>query len=54
MELGVCPPPLPSLLFADVIYLKNGQKIYGQVTKEDEKQVYYEADGGEFAISKSW
>jgi len=43
----------PSLLLADVIYLKNGRKIVAQVTKEDEKQVYYEADGGEFAISKS-
>ncbi|MGO8818454.1 MAG: peptidase MA family metallohydrolase [Terriglobia bacterium] len=43
----------PSLLLADVIYLKNGQKISGQVTKEDERQVYYEADGGEFAIAKS-
>jgi len=43
----------PSLLLADVIYLKNGQKISGQVTKEDEKQVYYEANGGEFAISKN-
>jgi tetratricopeptide (TPR) repeat protein len=43
----------PSLLLADVIYLKNGGKIVAQVTKEDEKQVYYEADGGEFAISKS-
>ena len=43
----------PSLLLADVIYLKNGRKIVGQVTKEDEKQVYYEVDGGEFAISKS-
>jgi tetratricopeptide (TPR) repeat protein len=43
----------PSLLFADVIYLKNGQKIVGQVTKQDEKKVYYEANGGEFAISKS-
>jgi len=43
----------PSLLFADVIHLKNGRKIVGQVTKEDEKQVYYEADGGEFAVAKS-
>ncbi len=43
----------PSLLLADVIYLKNGQTIVGQVTKEDERQVYYEADGGEFAVSKS-
>jgi len=43
----------PSLLLADVIYLKNGRKIVGQVTKEDEKQVFYDADGGEFAIAKS-
>ena len=43
----------PSFLLADVIHLKNGQKISGQVTKEDEKQVYYEANGGEFAISKT-
>jgi tetratricopeptide (TPR) repeat protein len=43
----------PSLLLADVIYLKNGRQIVAQVTKEDEKQVYYEADGGEFAISKT-
>ncbi|MGA2985572.1 MAG: hypothetical protein ABSG32_17305 [Terriglobia bacterium] len=43
----------PSPLLADVIYLKNGRQIVGQVTKEDEKQVYYEADGGEFAVSKS-
>jgi len=44
---------LPSLLFADVIYLKNGHKIVAQVTKEDEKQVSYETDGGEFAVPKS-
>jgi len=43
----------PSLLYADVIYLKNGRKIVAQVTKEDEKQVYYEADGGEFGVAKS-
>jgi tetratricopeptide (TPR) repeat protein len=44
---------LPSPLLADVIYLKNGRKIVAQVTKEDEKQVYYEMDGGEFAVPKS-
>ena len=43
----------PSLLNADVIYLKNGQKIVAQITKEDEKQVFYEAGGGEFAVPKS-
>jgi tetratricopeptide (TPR) repeat protein len=43
----------PSLLFADVIYLKNGRKIVAQVIKEDEKQVTYEVDGGEFSVSKS-
>jgi tetratricopeptide (TPR) repeat protein len=44
---------IPSWLAADIIYLKNGQKIVAQVTKEDEKQVYYEADGGDFAVPKS-
>ncbi len=43
----------PALLAADVIYLKNGHKIIAQVTKEDEKQIYYEADGGDFAVPKS-
>jgi len=43
----------PSLLLADVIYLKNGRKIVAQVIKEDEKQVYYEMDGGEFGVSRS-
>ena len=43
----------PSLLTADVIYLKNGRKIVAQVTKEDEKQVTYEVDGGEFSIAKT-
>jgi tetratricopeptide (TPR) repeat protein len=46
-------PLFPSLLAADVIYLKNGQKIVAQVSKEDEKQVFYEAGGGEFAVPKS-
>src|SRR5208283_1262906 len=43
----------PSLSLADIIYLKNGGKIVAQVTKEDDKQVYYEVAGGELAISKS-
>ena len=38
---------------ADVIYLKNGQKIDAQITKEDAKQVFYEVGGGEFAVPKS-
>jgi tetratricopeptide (TPR) repeat protein len=41
----------PSLLFADVIYLKNGRKIVAQVTRQDAKQVTYEVDGGEFSIA---
>ena len=44
---------LPSSLLADVIYLKNGRKIVAQVTKEDDKQVTYDVDGGEVSISKS-
>ncbi len=43
----------PSISVADVIYLKNGRKIDAQVIKEDEKQIYFEASGGEFAILKS-
>ncbi len=43
----------PSLLAADVIYLKNGNKIDAQVIKEDDKQIFLESGGGEFAISKS-
>ena len=43
----------PSLIIADVIYLKNGRKIVAQSTKEDGKQVYYEVQGGEFALPKS-
>jgi tetratricopeptide (TPR) repeat protein len=42
---------VPSLLFADIIYLKNGRKIVGQVTKQDARQVTYEVDGGEFSIA---
>ncbi len=43
----------PSLIAADVIYLKNGNKIHAQVIKEDEKQIFLESGGGEFAVSKS-
>jgi tetratricopeptide (TPR) repeat protein len=43
----------PTLLVADVIYLKNGHKIVAQVTKEDEKQVFYEVGGGDFAVPQS-
>jgi tetratricopeptide (TPR) repeat protein len=44
---------VPSLLKADVIYLKNGGKIVAQVIKEDAKQVFYEMGGGEFALPRS-
>ena len=36
----------PSLLLADIIYLKNGGKIVAPVTREDTKQVFYEIGGG--------
>ena len=42
-----------SLLSADVIYLKNGRKLVAQVTREDDKQVFYEVSGGELALPKS-
>jgi tetratricopeptide (TPR) repeat protein len=44
---------IPSTAFADVIYLKNGRKIVGQVTQEDSKQVIYSIQGGELSIPKS-
>ena len=44
---------VPSTAFADVIYLKNGRKIVGQVTQEDSKQVIYSIQGGEFSIPTS-
>ena len=43
----------PSLLLADIIYLKNGGKIVAPVTREDTKQVFYEIGGGEFALPRS-
>ncbi len=51
--LGVGLLLFPSLLPADVIYLKNGNKIDAQVIREDDKQIFLESGGGEFAISKS-
>ncbi len=44
---------IPSFVFADVIFLKNGQKITTQVLEEDANQVVYEVGGGELAIPKS-
>ena len=44
---------LPSSAPADVIYLKNGRKIVGQVTQDDSKQVAYSIPGGELSIPKS-
>jgi tetratricopeptide (TPR) repeat protein len=44
---------VPSPAFADIIYLKNGRKIVGQVTQEDSKQVVYSIQGGELSIPRS-
>jgi len=44
---------MPAPAFADVIYLKNGRKIVGQVTQEDVKQVVYAIQGGELSIPRS-
>jgi tetratricopeptide (TPR) repeat protein len=43
----------PFTAFSDVIYLKNGRKIVGQVTQEDSKKVIYSIHGGEFSIPAS-
>jgi tetratricopeptide (TPR) repeat protein len=37
---------------ADVIYLKNGNKIVADSTREDGAQVIYQAGGGEFSIPR--
>jgi tetratricopeptide (TPR) repeat protein len=44
---------VPSAALADVIYLKNGRKIVGQVTQENSKQVVYSIQGGELSIPRS-
>jgi tetratricopeptide (TPR) repeat protein len=44
---------IPSAALADIIYLKNGRKIVGQVTQEDSKQVVYSIQGGELSIPRS-
>jgi tetratricopeptide (TPR) repeat protein len=49
--LAVVAGPLPSL--ADIIYLRNGRKIVAQVTREDDKQVFYESSEGEVALPRS-
>ncbi len=55
LRLSVASLPLAlavtfSPCLADIIYLKNGQKIVAQVIREDAKQVVYEQGGGEYAI----
>jgi tetratricopeptide (TPR) repeat protein len=44
---------MPSTAFADVIYLKNGRTIRGQVTQEDSRQVTYSIQGGELSVPTS-
>jgi tetratricopeptide (TPR) repeat protein len=48
LALGFAVAPLA--LGADVIYLKNGNKIVADSAREDGKQVIYQAAGGEFTI----
>ena len=45
--------PAPSLLFGDVIYLKNGRKIVGEVVESDAKRVVYSIQGGELSLPAS-
>jgi tetratricopeptide (TPR) repeat protein len=44
---------VPSCLFADTIFLKNGHQIDARIVDEDGKQVVYELDGGEFTVPRS-
>jgi len=48
LALGLGTAPLT--LWAEVIYLKNGNKIAADSTRGDGKQVTYQAGGGEFTI----
>jgi tetratricopeptide (TPR) repeat protein len=45
--------PAPSLLAGDVIYLKNGRKIVGEVVESDAKRVVYSIQGGELSVPAS-
>lgn len=51
--LALAVGELSSVSLADEIYLKNGRKIVGAVTREDSKQIFYERAGNEFAIPRS-
>ena len=51
--LALAVGQLSSVSLADEIYLKNGRKIVGAVTREDSKQIFYERAGNEFAIPRS-
>ena len=51
--LGLVALLSASLIFSDVIYLKNGRKIVAQKTRRDSRQVVYEVKGGEFSIPLS-
>jgi tetratricopeptide (TPR) repeat protein len=44
---------LPSLALADIIHLKNGRKLAGEILREDAKQVVIIREGGEFAIPRA-
>ena len=44
---------MPCTGVADIIYLKNGRKIVGQVVQEDSNKVIYSIQGGELSIPKS-
>jgi tetratricopeptide (TPR) repeat protein len=48
IALGFAGAPLA--LRADVIYLRNGNKIVAESAREDGKQVIYQAAGGEFTL----
>lgn len=51
--LTLCIALTPFALLADVIHLKNGRKIVGEITREDSQQIFIVRGGGEFAIPRS-
>jgi hypothetical protein len=47
------PLPLPSVLHAEIIQLKNGNTMEAKVLKEDEKFVTVQIRGGKIKIPKN-
>ena len=43
----------PAQILAEIIYLKSGQKIVGEILRENSQQIFISHEGGEVAIPRS-